>query len=140
NLPLVFERNIGQGDPSVTFEAYTFSGSLAFKRDSIEFSLPDPSGNVATVRLRYLGSNPHAQLAGQNRGPTITNYFLGSQPKNWLVDVPTYHVINYSQLYPGIDLRYDGSASSLKGTYIVAAGANPASIRWSYSGVSQIQI
>src|SRR5258708_34171079 len=59
-LPLAFERNIGQGDPSVEFEAHTFTGSLAFRRDSIEFSLPDPSGNIATVRLHYIGSNPPA--------------------------------------------------------------------------------
>src|SRR5258708_3042671 len=139
-LPLGFERNIGQTDPSIRFEAHSLNGGLVFKQDSVEISVSGTSDNVATVRLHYVNANPQIQLVGQNRSPGITNYILGNDPARWVVDVPTYTGITYLQLYPGIDLRYDGTMSVLKGTYIVAAGANPASIHWSYSGVSQMQI
>jgi len=38
------------------------------------------------------------------------------------------------------DLLYSSSEGILKGTYVVAPGANPGDIRWSYDGVSEVEL
>ncbi len=38
---------------------------------------------------------------------------------------PTYGGVRYQQLYPGIDLSYDGTEGRLKGTFTVAPGVSP---------------
>ena len=44
--------------------------------------------------------------------------------------------LSIEQLYPGIDLRYDGAQSTLKGTYTLAPQADPSRIRWHYEGAT----
>jgi len=63
------------------------------------------------------------------QGPGIVNYFIGNDPANWHANIPTYGNIFYERLYPGIDLLYIGNEGILKGTYVVAPGANPGDIR-----------
>ena len=58
----------------------------------------------------------------------------------WLTNLPTYAGIIYKQLYPGIDLRYDGAQSTLKGTYTLAPHADPSRIRWHYEGVTSARV
>ena len=52
----------------------------------------------------------------------------------------TYASLVYRELYPGIDLHYEGHTGSLKGTYIVAPGRDPAQIRWRYEGTADVQV
>ncbi|MGI8586144.1 MAG: SBBP repeat-containing protein [Chloroflexia bacterium] len=159
-LPLAFEANAGQIDPSVRFQAHTPGGRLFFTPAEVVLALnrgvaaarsgingeprqaaaPGPSAsNVAAqpapqmVRLSFLGSNPATELNARDLLPGKVNYFIGNNPRKWTTNVPTYGTINYTGLYPGVDLSYAGSGDSLKGTYTVAPGADPHRIRWRYT-------
>ncbi|HEX8597161.1 MAG TPA: SBBP repeat-containing protein [Chloroflexia bacterium] len=102
-----------------------------------------PGGKM--VRLSFVGANTSTSTsASADSGLQIeasdplagkVNYFIGNDPAKWHSDISTYGSITYSNLYPGISLRYDGSGGQLKGTYTVAPGADPSQLRWRFDGV-----
>lgn len=158
-IPLAFTPNAGQTDPQVRFEARGAGGTLFFTDSAIVVARPLPaqavgrpaalvdeieSGaaapSVEVTRLAFVGANPTAQIVGADPRPGRVNYFIGSDPTGWHTDVPTYGTLVYQNLYPGIDLRYQGSGNQIKGTYLVGVGIDPTQIRWRYEGMATPQI
>ncbi|MEJ2558931.1 MAG: SBBP repeat-containing protein [Anaerolineae bacterium] len=166
-LPMSFVPNAGQTDPAVRFQAQSTGSTLFFTPNEVVLSLvthdqrrrtndqsPEtlhrrPSfvvGHSSVMRLRFEGTNPAPELIGVDRLPGAVNYFIGNDPSRWHTNLPTYAGIIYRELYPGIDLRYEGTtgtadqASLLKGTYTVAPGADPTHIRWHYSGAASVRL
>jgi hypothetical protein len=134
-LPLSFVPNAGQSDAAVHYQAQGMGGTLFFEDDTVTLSLPETH-----VYLRFEGVNAARRVVNAEKLPGTVNYFIGNQPSNWHTDLPTYAGIVYEQLYPGIDLHYDGSQKMLKGTYTVAPHANPSNIRWRYEGVTSTRV
>ena len=158
-LPLAFTPNAGQTDAHVRYEARSAGGTLYFTDSAIVVARPllAPSvghpaalGDALTTdaqapafdvtRLAFIGANPSARIVTTDPLPGRVNYFIGSDPSNWRTNLPTYGALIYQDLYPGIDLHYQGSGSQIKGTYLVAAGADPTQIRWRYEGAATPQI
>lgn len=167
DLPIAFVPNVGQSDPSVHFQAQGLGGMLFFTPAQIVLTLPGSSAESDAqtastaespaalkpqieaapaserenvVRLSFLGANPSPSISSDEEMSGIVNYMLGNDPSQWHTNVPTYAALRYQQLYPGIDLRYDGEGGRLKGTYLVAAGADPGQIRWHYDGVTDVTV
>ena len=165
--PLAFIPNVGQSIPGVQFQAEGLGGMIFFKSDHILLSLPVTNADSTsdehdslmamadqqqitaedqqperthTVQLRFVGANTAPQIQSLEQLPGIVNYMVGNDPSQWHTLVPTYAGITYQQLYPGIDLRYDGADGRLKGTYMVAAGTDPNRIRWNYEGARSPRI
>jgi hypothetical protein len=92
------------------------------------------------VRVRFAGAHPTPTITGAAALPGIVNYFIGNTPTQWRTGVPTYAGVMYHDLYPGVDVHYDGTAGRLKGTYIVAPGADPERIRWNYVGAHRVAL
>ncbi len=154
-LPLSFIPNAGQSDPSVRYEARGLGGMLFFREDEIVLSLPtaetesqtardpalpaavDPS--FAILRLRFDGADA-VRLVHSERLPGTVNFLIGNEPSGWRTDLSTYAGIIYEQLYPGIDLRYDGGESTLKGTYTLAPRSDVSRIRWHYEGATSMRV
>lgn len=157
-LPLAFIPNQGQTDPSVRYQVRSRAGTLAFTPDKVVLTLtpaqaggPQPNDgtqaqageqNVAAALLsvQFTGADTSARLESLDQLPGKVNYLIGNDPAKWQTDLPTYAGIVYRDLYPGINLRYDGHEGMLKGTYIVAPGADPNAIRWHYSGASSVAL
>lgn len=140
-LPLSFVPNAGQTDTAVRFQAHDFGSTVYFTPTEVILSLHNADPNsVASVSMRFEGANPQPAISAADKLPGVVNYLIGSDASQWHINVPTYGAITYSQLYPGIDLQYDGSTGALKGTYTVAPGVNPAQIRWSHSGAASVNV
>jgi len=140
-LPLAFVPNAGQTDPAVRFQVHDRSGTIFFTTSEIVLTLPaTEQAPSSVVRLRYEGANPNPKVVGLGRLPGIVNYFIGNDPAQWHTNLPTYAGIVYQHLYPGIDLRYEGTSGRLKGTYIIAPGADPARIRWRHDGATSVRL
>jgi len=140
-LPLSFVPNVGQSDAVVRYQAHAMGGMLFFEDDAVVLSLPTTEDQTrSVVHLRFDGVNVAHRVINAERLPGIVNYFIGNDPSRWLTDLPTYAGIVYEQLYPGIDLRYDGAQSTLKGTYTLAPHANPSRIRWRYEGATSVRV
>ncbi len=138
-LPLSFVPNVGQTDPAVRFQAHDMGGTVFFTSGEAVLALPAAASTaLSVVHLRFEGANPTPAVVGVDRLPGIVNHFIGDDPAAWRTNIPTYAGILYQQLYPGIDLRYDGVNGQLKSTYVVAPGADPALIRWHHEGATGV--
>jgi hypothetical protein len=131
-VPLMVVPTRSEKTPYASFGP---AGALAFGAAGVSLALPD--GQVLVVE--FAGAQA-ARLAPQERQPSVFNAFVGADPAGWQRGLPTYAALHYEGLYPGIDLRYDGQNGRLKGTYRVAAGADPSVIGWRYAGAEQVAL
>ena len=139
SLPLSFEANRGQTDPSVNFVSRGQGYTLFLAGSDAVLTLRHPkSATQATaapspgdaIRMHLLGANAHAAVSGGDELPGKANYFIGNDPSKWRTNVPTYAKVKYEGVYPGVDLVYYGSQSgTLEYDFVVAPGADPSAIQ-----------
>jgi len=138
-LPLSFEANQGQTDQRVRFLSRGPGYSLFLTGDSAVLSLRQQKAN-AVLRMKLLGANAHAGVAGMDSLPGKSNYFVGSDPKQWRTNVPTYAAVKYEGVYPGIDLVYHGNQRLLEYDFVVAPGADPRAIDLRFQGARKLTV
>ena len=92
------------------------------------------------LRATLLGGNATANLTGLERLLTKTNYFIGSDPRQWKTNVPNYAKVKYSGVYPGIDLVFYGKQDLLEYDFIVSPGANPGVIALGFEGITGMRV
>jgi hypothetical protein len=165
-LPLSFEENTGQTAREVRYVAHggryelflTSQEAVVALRPSghLDFSprhrfatlraMRDARRNVrqaeqmTVLRLQLAGANPQPQLTGTDLLPGKVNYFIGSDPKKWHTDVPTYAKVKYASVYPGVDLIFYGNQGRLEYDFIVAPGANPGAIALNVNGARKMRV
>ena len=144
-LPLHFEANQGQSDSRVKFlsrgAGYTLfltsneavfrlqhESSAQSRHDSTP-SLSSASESDDTVlRMKLVAANPASLVAGLERLEGKSNYFLGSDSRQWYRNIPNFSQVRYQDAYPGIDLVYYGNQQQLEYDFVVAPGADPRTI------------
>lgn len=156
-LPLIFEPNQGQTDPSVKFVSRGAGYSLFLDSTeavlamrtaqpaSVGRSAASRSGSVnapsmESVRMTLVGSNPAAAIAGSDRLPGRSNYFIGNDPKKWHTGVPQFAGVHYQSVYPGIDLVFYGSQGHLEYDFKVAPGADPSQAELQFDGATKLEL
>ena len=97
---------------------------------------PHPGLNTApgqtktdVVRLQLAGAQAGDQGCQRRELPGTANYFIGNDPAKWRTSVPTYAKVQYSGVYPGVDLVYYGNQRQLEYDFLIAAGSNPSQIK-----------
>ncbi|HYP21455.1 MAG TPA: SBBP repeat-containing protein, partial [Chloroflexia bacterium] len=148
-LPMLFEPNAGQVEPSARFVAHTAGGTFLFGEAGVTLNLVAPraedgdangQANSIEVGVRCEGRSPQVELAAGKGAAGKVNYLLGSDPTRWRTGVSTHSEVRYNGLYPGVDLSYEGTGGFLKGTYTVAPGTDPDLIRWRYTGAENLAL
>src|ERR1700691_2113791 len=168
-LPLSFEPNAGQTDARVKFlsrgpgytvflssdEAVLALSAGSKKKQSssgesaalpmagfrdISTPRPEPARTSAVLRMRLIGADRDAQIAGADQLPGTTNYFFGKDPRNWRTNVVNYRKVSYRGVYPGIDLVYYGNQRQLEYDFIVAAGSDPEAIKVGFAGAPKMRL
>jgi hypothetical protein len=144
-LPLSFEANQGQTDPSVQFlahgQGYTFVLSPGEAALSLRAAAPASTGQrTSLIRLHLAGADAHA--IPQNEDPQVTksNYFIGNDPAKWHTNISNYGRVRYRSVYPGIDLVYYGNQRQLEHDFIVAPHADPTAIQLAIAGTQTQRI
>lgn len=161
-MPLYFIENRGQMDPSVAYyvqgrdttvyftaegmtlvqtdERHGGNGSKVEKASFGRDGIPTPeAGSRWVVKLDFVGANSRPGIEAKNPTPAVVSYFKGPK-ESWKAGLSTYGSIVYSDLWPGIDLVYSGTANRLKYTFLVKPGADPAQVRLAYRGVKGIRL
>lgn len=136
NVPLSFEPNAGQASAGVSYVARGNSYTLYLTRGSMILAGRDQS----RFRTKLVGANPSARITGEAPQTSMTNYFIGNDPREWHAAVPNYGRVRYSGVYPGIDLVYYGNEGNLEYDWILAPGADPQSIRMRFEGAGRLRI
>ena len=162
-LPLRFEANQGQTDEDVKFlsrgKGYTMlltSGGAVMtlrapgkeQKQSGDVRETEPgsrergmeSGRSAVLRMNLVGANRVAKVVGGEELPGKSNYFIGNDPSQWRIDVPSYDRVKYESVYPGVDLVYYGHQGELESDFLVAAGADAGAIRLRIDGAKRVRI
>lgn len=81
-----------------------------------------------------------ASARGEHELGGVSNYFVGNDTSQWRTNVPHFARVRYEGVYPGVDLVYYGAGRDLEYDFIVAPGADPATIRMQYSGARDVRI
>jgi hypothetical protein len=161
-MPLYFISNRGQLDPRVDYYISGADKSVYFGPSGITIALAqtghrkkaqesrekksqpgeaalDGAGKRArwTVKLDFIGADPGVRPSGEKKTGAVISYFKG-EPDEWRTGLATYSRIVYKDLWPGIDLAYDGTAERLKHELIVHPGADPSMIRLAYRGATGV--
>ncbi len=156
-LPLSFEANLGQTHPNVNFISRGRGYSLFLTGDEAVLTLKSqspaspspldrknplaaaktaspksdihPNRAESVLRMKLVGANARAKVAGTEELPGKANYFIGNDPSKWRTNVPTFAKVRYENIYPGVNLVYYGTREGeLEYDFVVAPGADPNSI------------
>ncbi len=152
-LPLIFEPNQGQADPAVKFLAHGSGYSLFLDANSAVLAMQTaPSSSSAAsaassaqpneqfVRMKLVGANPAAALAGADALPGKSNYIVGNDPQKWHSGIPQFGGVHYAGVYPGIDLVFYGNQGHLEYDFRVAPGADASQAELEFEGTSKLKL
>jgi hypothetical protein len=147
-IPLSFEPNKGQTDPSVQFLSRGSGYSLFLTQDEVVLNLerqrmaspsqtPGSQPGVATadtLRMKLLGANANAAVSGADPQSGVVSYLIGNDPTKWHTAIQTFGRVNFAQVYSGVDLVFYGNQRQLEYDFVVAPGADPSRIGWQIDG------
>jgi gliding motility-associated-like protein len=152
NLQFVENRN--QWVPQVKYRADLSGGAIFLTKEGFTYSYFKTSDLETIHEMRhknadiykipvhfhaykvlFAGSNPNVTVSSREKKEAYYNYFLGNDPSKWAEKAGSYGQVNYSQLYPGVDLNVYSKGTSLKYDFIVAPGADASVIAMNFDGV-----
>ncbi len=148
-IPLHFELNQGQADPSVRFISRSGNHALFLKQNEAQLVLPNRSESsdgekqmeqpdVLTMKLA--NANDAAKIEGLDELAGRTNYFVGANPETWQKDLRPFKKVKYSSVYDGVDLIYYGNQRELEYDLIIEPHADPNVISLDFENARDIKI
>jgi hypothetical protein len=162
-MPLSFVENHGQKDTTVRFYIEGAGGTMFFTDKEVvtEFVKRDtPVGNKGkppllpgadksttavmeerlVLRRQFLNTDSTGQLIGTKPLPGKVNVFRGNDPSKWKQNISTYSEIKYQNLYPGVDVIYNGTNSNLETSVHLAPKAGIKSIQFAIVGADKVSV
>jgi hypothetical protein len=134
-LPLAFEANKGQTDPSIQFVARAAGYTAFVASDGVVMRMKGAKEGVVAMKLQ------NAKLANKgatsDQQPGKSNYFRGSDRSKWIANISHYGKVTYEEAYPGVDLAYSGNQRNLEYDFVVKPGVAPQQIRMQYLGATR---
>lgn len=156
SMPLYFERNNGQSDPSVRYLSHTSRASLFLTDDSAVITMVGGSihkraavlSQTATkdklvesaIRIRLVGANTHPQFEALERLPGRVNYLIGNDPSKFHRNVPIFGRVKMKGVYPGVDVVYYGTPEALEYDLIAAPGADTSKLKFAVEGAAKTTV
>ena len=142
-LPLIFEPNVGQGNAAAKFLAHGPGYGLSLDATGAVLGMqaqPPSRGRELVVRMKLVGANLGAGIAGTDLLPGKSNYLVGSDPHQWRTGISQFAGVRYGNIYPGIDLVFYGNQGHLEYDFRVAPGADPSRAELQFDGVGKLEI
>jgi uncharacterized repeat protein (TIGR01451 family) len=139
-LPLSFEPNRGQADPSVRFIAHMGGATLFVTGSGALLSLDGRDGKPAYLNSELIGASLRPSFVPEQALTGRMNYLLGSDPGRWQLGIPTYARVVERSIYPSVDLAYYGHGGSLEYDFLLRPGADPDVIALGFPGSRHLRI
>jgi hypothetical protein len=97
-------------------------------------------GNGINCRMRFAGTAGAVRPEGYSRLSARVSVLIGREPSGWQREIEAYAGVVFREVQPGVDVRYEAGGGRLKSEFIVAPGADPASINLDWSGAENLTI
>ncbi len=95
---------------------------------------------VRAVGLTFVGADPEAISVATESLPGRSHYLLGNDPAKWITDLPHYAGIQYSEIFPNIDLVYYGKDGHLEFDLVVHPGARLEGVILKFDGAASLAL
>jgi len=155
---LLFIENKGQWEAPFLYKASHNGGDIFFQADGYRMLLED--NNNAKIReqlkhgdtvsdeqfkyhayeFKWIGAQPHAQIEASKFENFYYNYFLGQDPQKWKSHIYPARVLEYIDIYPGINARISSSGGHAKIDYIISPQAHANDIKIQITGSDGLMI
>jgi hypothetical protein len=140
-LPLRFEANRGQADPSAAFVARAGGMHVSLRAQDLVVLLPGAAPDGARrVHLRWLDSARDPVVRGERPVASRSHYFTGRDPSAWVRDVPQFERVRVAAIRPGVDLVVHGERGAVEFDFELAPGVDPSGIRFAVDGADAVEI
>ena len=139
-LPLSFEPNRGQTDPRVQFLSRGPGYDVFFTKDETVLSLKNTATSNAVVRMKFVGGNTSAAALPLGELPGKANYLRGNDSSKWVTELPEYTKLRYQEVFPGIDVVYQGDQRQLRYDFVIKPGADASAIQMAFDGAEKVYI
>ncbi len=133
--PMAFEENAGQSARAVRFVSRSNGCSVFLTNRDAVIGL-----RGASLRLSLPGADTASRIEPLDLKPGRSNYFYGSDPRNWKTGVRRYGRVRYDGVYPGVDVVYYGAAGRLEYDFVIAPGASADRIEIEFTGARKLTI
>ena len=84
------------------------------------------------------GAKP-ARIGGYRPQEGRANYFVGNRDQ-WITGIPLYAGVQYTEVYPGVDLVFYVSEGELEYDFTLALGASASTIHLGFRGIDEMRI
>lgn len=155
-----FVENTGQWPEKVTFRSELPGATIWCERDAVVIDLYDASlvasahGEARVdpttgaheflqqhaLRLRFLSATGTAEATGVYPLQGHHSYLIGNDPGRWTGRNNAFAAVDLKNVAPGCDARFRQGGSGLKYDLIVAPGADPGAIRFTYEGADELRL
>ena len=139
-VPLHFERNLGQHNASDDFVATGLGYRVGLSARGATLTLADGAQGTAALRLALQNANPEARAVALDTLPGTVNYYRGNDAARWQTAASTHARVKYADVLEGVDVVYYGNQRHLQYDFVVAPGADPASIALRVEGASDVSV
>ncbi len=134
-IPIYFEKNIGQAGRDSLFLARGGHFSLDLKRDGAVLFL-----GKRRITLQTVGASADAALTGEQLLPGRSNYYLGPDRVRWVENVPQFARVHVHDLYAGVDMEWHGNLQRPEFDFLLRPGADPASIGLRFPDADSVSV
>src|SRR5690606_8375645 len=88
----------------------------------------------ALLRQQFLSTERTKEISSGEIERATTHYFQGDDVSSWRVGVESTQMVQYTNLYPSIDLQILSDGAGLTQSFVVHPGGNPEDIRSRWRG------
>ena len=145
-VPLYFEQNNGQADPTAAFLSrardytlYLQSSEAVFAFAASGKSPVAEANSVEQLRIAFRGA-ASVKPVGVGERKARSFYSLANRNGGRPFEARQFERVRYGQIYPGIDALFYGSQRQLEYDFVVAPGADPGSIELAVSGANDLAV
>jgi gliding motility-associated-like protein len=90
--------------------------------------------SLLNLEMSFVNSLPFVAIEASKPIQSKTNYFIGNNAEDWVVEIENYSELHYKNIYKGIDVVYYNNKGSIKYDINIAASADYSKIKLKYTG------
>jgi gliding motility-associated-like protein len=156
--PLEFIRNDGQWSGPFNYKAASGGGTIFLAPDAFTYVLSHPANRdmidavhhgwtkdpvkllFHSYKMSFVGASKDAMITAGKEQSWYYNYFIGNDPSRWKSGIHPALALDYTGVYPGINLHVSSEGDMLKYEWIIAEGKDPDIIRMRFEGTDGLSV